>query len=123
MNIIISNGSDMPIYMQILEQIKEAIISGKLQQNELLPSIRSLAKELNISVITTKRAYEELDRQGFIQTVPGKGSYVSFFNKELIYEDKLKEIEMKLQEAINASRIINISKEELIEILNCLYEE
>jgi GntR family transcriptional regulator len=123
MNIIISNGSDMPIYMQILEQIKEAIISGKLQQNELLPSIRTLAKELNISVITTKRAYEELDRQGFIQTVPGKGSYVSFFNKELIYEAKLKEIEMKLQEAINASRIINISKEELIDILNCLYEE
>lgn len=123
MNIIISNESDMPIYMQILEQIKEAIISGKLQQNELLPSIRTLAKELNISVITTKRAYEELDRQGFIQTVPGKGSYVSFFNKELIYEAKLKEIEMKLQEAINASRIINISKDELIEILNCLYEE
>ena len=81
MNIIISNSSDIPIYAQIVNQMKEAIISNKLEQGQPLPSIRSLAKDLNISVITTKRAYEELERQGFIDIVPGKGSFVAIFKK------------------------------------------
>lgn len=122
MKIIISNSSKIPIYEQIVTAIKTEIINGTLGPNESLPSIRTLAKELRISVITTKRAYEELERNGFIQTVPGKGSYVAYFNKELIYEEKLKEIEIKIEEAVQLSRIINLSREELIKILDLFCE-
>lgn len=122
MKIVLSNSSKQPIYEQIVDCIKKEIIAGTLQANEALPSIRTLAKDLNISVITTKRAYEELERQGFIETIRGKGSYVSYFNKELIYEEKLKEIEEKVDEIINISKIIKLDKEGLFKIINALYE-
>ena len=96
MKIIISNSSDTTIYGQIVNQIKESIISNELKPGDLLPSIRALAKDLNISVITTKRAYEELQKQGFIDIVPGKGTFVAGFNKEIVFEEKMKEIEDKI---------------------------
>lgn len=122
MNIIISNTSDLPIYLQIVNQIKEAILRGKIEENQILPSIRALAKDLNISFITTKRAYEELEKQGLINTVPGKGCYVSPFNKELVYEAKIREIEDILEKSINLSRLIGLEKSDLIDILESLYE-
>ena len=122
MKIIISNASKFPIYEQIANGIKEEIISGNLKPNEKLPSIRALARDLNISVITTKRAYEELEREGFIETVGGKGCYVSYFNKELIYEERLKEIERKLEEVLDLSRSIKLSREDIFNMINLLYE-
>ena len=122
MKILISNTSKLPIYEQIVNSIKEGIISGDLSPNEKLPSIRSLAKDLNISVITTKRAYEELENQGFIETVGGKGCYVSFFNKELVYEEKLKEVEEKLQDALSIARSIKLDKSDIKSIIDLLYE-
>lgn len=122
MNIIISNTSDSPIYIQIVNQIKESILSGELKENEMLPSIRALAKNLSISFITTKRSYEELEKQGLINTVPGKGCYVSAFNKELVYESKMREIEEKLEESINLSKMLGLSKQDLMSILDNLYE-
>ena len=123
MNIIISNSSQEPIYEQIIKQIKNNIIKGELEEGEALPSIRGLAQELQISVITTKRAYEELEHEGFIETVPGKGSFVSSQNKELIKEKKLKMMEEKLIEVIEESRDLNISLEDLIQMLRLVYEE
>ena len=122
MKILISNSSKLPIYEQIVNSIKEAIVDGELSPNEKLPSIRSLAKDLNISVITTKRAYEELESQGFIETVGGKGCYVSFFNKELVYEKKLKEIEGKIQEVLAISRSIKLKKSDIQSMIDLLYE-
>jgi GntR family transcriptional regulator len=123
MNIIISNTSGEPIYEQIINQLKSSIINGVLKEGEALPSIRGLAKELQISVITTKRAYEELEREGFIETVPGKGSYVSSQNKELLKETRLKELENKLNEAIIESKLIGLNYEELEEMLKFLFYE
>ncbi|MGL6108403.1 GntR family transcriptional regulator [Romboutsia sp.] len=122
MNIIISNSSDLPIYLQIVNQIKEAILSGRLEEDQMLPSMRALAKDLNISFITTKRAYEELEKQGLINTVPGKGCFVSSFNKELVYEAKMREIEEKLEDAINLSKILGLSIEDLKDLLDNLYQ-
>ncbi|MBV4414963.1 GntR family transcriptional regulator [Clostridium tyrobutyricum] len=122
MNIIISNISRDPIYEQITNQVKDNIVRGNISAGELLPSIRNLAKELKISVITTKRAYEELEREGFIETIPGKGSYVSSQNKELLKEKKMKSIEDKLMEAIEESKIIGLTKSELKEMLDILYD-
>lgn len=122
MKILISNSSKLPIYEQIVKSIKEAIINGTLSPNEKLPSIRSLAKDLNISVITTKRAYDELERQGFIETVGGKGCYVSYYNKELVYEEKLKEIEEKLEDILNISRSIKLKKSDIKNMIDLLYE-
>lgn len=123
MNIIISNSSQEPIYEQIVKQIKNSIIKGELEEGEMLPSIRGLAQELQISVITTKRAYEELEHEGFVETVPGKGSFVSTQNKELIKEKKLKMMEEKIIEVIEESRDLNISLDDLIEMLRFIYEE
>lgn len=123
MIIIISNSSGEPIYEQIASQIKKNILSGELREMELLPSIRNLAQELRISVITTKRAYEELEKEGFIVTMPGKGSYISSQNKELIREKRLKIVEEKLQEAIEESKLLNLSEEELLNMMKFLYEE
>ncbi len=123
MNIIISNSSQEPIYEQIIKQIKNNIIKGELEEGEMLPSIRGLAQELQISVITTKRAYEELEHEGFIETVPGKGSFVSTQNKELIKEKRLKILEDKLIEVIEESKDLNISIEDLIQMLKLMYEE
>lgn len=123
MNIIISNSSELPIYDQIAGQIKDLIIKGSLKEAELLPSIRNLAKELQISVITTKRAYEELERDGLIVSVPGKGSYVAAQNKELLKESRIRIVEEKLEEAVTAAKSIGLSKDELIEMMNLFYEE
>ena len=122
MKVIISSNSDLPIYLQIVNQIKEQILSGKIEENQMLPSMRALAKDLGISFITTKRSYEELERQGLINTVPGKGCFVSNFNKELVYEAKMREIEEKLEEAISLSNSLGLSKEDLVSILKSLYE-
>lgn len=122
MKVIILNNSDLPIYLQIVNQIKEQILSGKIEENQMLPSMRSLAKDLGISFITTKRSYEELEKQGLINTVPGKGCFVSRFNKELVYEARMREIEEKLEEAINLSNSLGLSKEELISTLENIYE-
>ena len=123
MNIIISNSSQDPIYEQIVTQIKTAIMKDELSEGDALPSIRSLAKDLQISVITTKRAYEELERGGFIETVPGKGSYVSGQNKDLIREKRLTAIEEKLTEVVSQSKFLNLSLEELQSMLILLYTE
>jgi len=123
MNINISNSSGEPIYEQIASQIKKHILSNELQEMELLPSIRSLAQELRISVITTKRAYEELEKEGFIVTMPGKGSFISSQNKEIIREKRLKILEEKLMEAMEESKLLNLSKEELINMIRLLYDE
>lgn len=123
MELFISNTSDCPIYEQIVQQIKSNIISGELQGGDALPSIRLLAKELKISVITTKRAYEELERDGFIYTVAGKGCFVAQKNAELIREEQLKRVESKLSEAVQAAGACSISKEELMEMLRLLCEE
>ena len=122
MKIIISGNSDLPIYLQIVNQIKDQILSGEIEENQMLPSMRALAKDLGISFITTKRSYEELEKQGLINTVPGKGCFVSHFNKELVYEAKMREIEESLEKAINLSNMIGLSKEELILTLDSLYE-
>lgn len=123
MNIIISNSSQDPIYEQIVKQIKNMIIKGELAENEILPSIRSLARDLQISVITTKKAYEELEKDGYLVTVQGKGSYVAAQNKELLKEIRLKIVEEKLAEAVDAGRSIELSLDEMQEILRILYEE
>ncbi len=123
MKIIIANSSPDPIYEQITRQIKTQIISGELNEGAPLPSIRKLAQELNISVITTKRAYEDLEREGFIDTVAGKGSFVAVQNKEFLREKKMKIVEEKLNEAISEARMLGLSIEELQEMLSLLYEE
>ncbi|WP_434655033.1 GntR family transcriptional regulator [Thermoanaerobacterium thermosaccharolyticum] len=122
MNIVISNSSDEPIYEQIKRQIKNSILSGELKEGELMPSIRNLAKELMISVITTKRAYEDLEKEGYIVTRPGKGSYVAAQNKEFMKEMRLKIVEEKLSEAVEAGKAIDLKLEEMEEMLRLLYE-
>ncbi|WP_445486898.1 GntR family transcriptional regulator [Niallia sp. 03133] len=122
MNIIISNSSEEPIYLQIVNQIKEHIVKGDLVESHALPSIRNLAKELKISVITTKRAYDELEKEGFIVTVAGKGSYVAAINKEVMRETKVKRIEEKMTEAITTAKLAGLTLEELQEMLKLLYE-
>ncbi|RSK25628.1 GntR family transcriptional regulator [Bacillus sp. HMF5848] len=123
MNIFISNSSQEPIYEQIVRQIKNLIMQGELKEDDALPSIRSLAKELQISVITTKRAYQELETDGYIVTVHGKGSFVAAQNKELLREIRLKVIEEKLAEAVDAGKSIGLSIEELQQMLMIFYEE
>lgn len=122
MNIIISNSSERPIYEQIASQIKALIISGELNEGDALPSMRLLAKELRISVITTKRAYEELEKEGFIVSITGKGSFVACKNLDLIKEQQHKEIENHMQEIINLASIYGIRLEELIEMLTLIYK-
>ena len=123
MNIIISNSSGVPIYEQICSQIKAQIVSGELREGELLPSIRLLAKELRISVITTKRAYEELEREGYIYTLAGKGCYVSAQNQDFYLEEQQKRIEARFAEAIEIARASGIGLDRLVALLKLLYEE
>ncbi|GAA0730069.1 GntR family transcriptional regulator [Clostridium malenominatum] len=122
MNIIISNSSGEPIYEQITNQIKGLILFGELGAGDSLPSIRNLAQELRISVITTKRAYEELEKEGFIQTVPGKGSFVAGQNKELLKEKRMRIIEEKLSEVVEESKLIGLGLNQIIDIIKILYE-
>ena len=123
MKIIISNSSPDPIYEQINKQIKAQIISGDLNEGDALPSIRKLAKELQISVITTKRAYEELEKEGFVDTVGGKGCFVAIQNKELLKEKKMKTIEEKMADTVKDAKKLGICLKELKEMLSILYDE
>ncbi|MDO4535439.1 MAG: GntR family transcriptional regulator [Clostridium perfringens] len=122
MNIIINNSSGKPIYEQITNQIKTMVIKGELREGDALPSMRLLAKELKISVITTKRAYEELEKDGFIETIVGKGSFIAKKNVESIKEENLKIIEEVLKKAVNIGKVNNISCETLKGIIEILYE-
>lgn len=123
MNIIISNSSAVPLYEQIQNQIKTQILSGELSSDELLPSIRVLAKELKVSIITTKRAYEELEKEGYIITVAGKGSYVCSQSTERLKEAALYEMESKLEEIIISAKKMGIKEDEFIEIIKNIYME
>lgn len=115
--------SSVPIYQQIADQIKEEILTGKRRQGEFLPSIRGLAKELRISVITTMKAYEELERQGLVTPQPGKGYYINAQDSEMLREQHLRKVEESLFGAIAASKIAGLSKDELKELLRILLEE
>ena len=123
MNILIDNKSGTPIYDQIYTQVKQQIISGELREDEALPSIRSLAKDLRISVITTKRAYEELERDGFIYTVAGNGSFVAARNTELLREEHLRKIEALMQEILHLAPACGFDVDALSEMLRLLSEE
>ena len=123
MTILIDNKSGTPIYDQIYSQIKGQIISGALKQDELLPSIRGLAKDLRISFITTKRAYEELEKEGFIYTLPAKGCYVAPKNVELLREENLKKIEEHIDEIVRLAASCNLSKQEIMEMVHFSLEE
>lgn len=123
MNIIISNVSDKPLYEQIKEQIKNAIISGELKEGEGLPSIRALANDLHVSVLTTRRVYDELESEGFVITRAGKGSFVAPENLELLRESKRRMVETKLLEAWETAKSLGISKKELYSMMDLLFEE
>jgi GntR family transcriptional regulator len=123
MKILVSNASPDPIYEQIARQIRAQILSGDLAEGDLLPSIRALARDLQISVITTKRAYEELEREGLLNTVGGKGTFVAAQNPELLREKKMKAVEEKLAEAVDQARLLGVDPDELVEMLLLLYEE
>ena len=123
MNIIISNASNLPIYEQIYTQMKNAILTGDLSEGDLLPSIRQLAKDLRISVITTKRAYDELEQDGFVYTVAGKGSYVAAKNMEMIREGQLKEIEERMREILRLAPACQLTSEALLEQFRVIIEE
>lgn len=123
MDIIISNNTSKPIYEQITSQIKQMIMTGELKPGESIPSMRSLAKSLHISVITVQRSYEDLQKDGFIETTVGRGSFVSAKNKDFIQEEKQREIESYLQKAIELSKENGISLTKLIDLLKIFYEE
>ena len=123
MEIIISNSSNKPIYEQVSSQIKNKIMNGTLEAGEMLPSMRALAKDLHISVITVQRAYEDLTLDGFIETVSGKGSFVASQNKEFIQEEQLRKAEELLQQVADIGRSHGISYEQMANILKMLYEE
>lgn len=123
MTILLDNQSGEPIYRQIAQQIKAQILSGVLVPDTPLPSIRNLAKDLRISVITTKRAYDELEQQGFVYTLAGKGCFVAPLNLELLQEEHLKQIESHLQEAVRLAAACGLSQEELLEMLRLLLQE
>ena len=123
MEIVISNSSDEPIYEQIASQIRAAVIAGELAPDEQLPSIRVLATRLRISAITTKRAYSDLEAQGYIHTVPGKGCFVAGENLEFLREERLRMVEASLARAIEDARIAGVASAELKEMLDLLLEE
>lgn len=123
MRILISNASPDPIYEQIVRQVRSQILSGELSEGDLLPSIRKLARDLQISVITTKRAYEELEREGFINTVGGKGTFVAAENPEFLREKRMKAVEEKLADAVDQARMLGVGRRQLGEMLRLLYDE
>ncbi len=123
MDILIRNTGEEPIYQQITRQIKGLILSGELPQGEALPSMRALARDLRISVITTKRAYEDLERDGFLTTVPGKGCFVAPRNLELVKEEARRQVEEHLARAVSAARTGGVSQEEVFAALEILYRE
>ena len=123
MDIILTNAGGQPIYDQIVSQVKAQILSGKLKEGDALPSLRALAKDLRISVITTKRAYEELEREGFIVSLTGKGSFVAGANTELIREEHLRRLEDHLREAVSLSHLCGLDLDGLTSILSMPYKE
>ena len=123
MNIIISNSSSTPIYEQIEIAIKQAIFSNELKEEEMLPSVRSLANDLKISFLTVKKAYDELEKDGFIKTIPGKGSYIAPKNLNLIKEEKLKEIQNHIEEISKIAKISDITENEIIELFKMIFVE
>ncbi len=123
MDIIITNQSDRPIYEQIMDQIKAQIMNGELKEGDALPSMRLLAKELRISIITTKRAYEELEREGYIESYTGKGSFVKGVNHEMVKESVMFEIENLMEEVIEKAALAKVPFDELVERMKLLYEE
>ena len=123
MVVLIDNKSGLPIYDQIYSQIKIQIINGDLKEDEALPSIRNLAKDLRIIVITTKRAYDELEKEGFIYTIPSKGCFVAKKNVELLREENLKKIEDHMQKIMELSASCNLTKADIAEMLNLIWEE
>lgn len=122
LDILINIASEIPIYRQIKDQIKEAIYKGELKTGEMLPSIRKLANETMVSVLTTKRAYDELEEEGFLNSVPGKGFFVASQNLSLIREEKLRIVEAKLMEAYEAGRSVGLTREELMDMMNLLFD-
>ena len=123
MDIIITNQSDRPIYEQIMDQIKAQIMNGDLKEGDALPSMRLLAKELRISIITTKRAYEELEREGYIESYTGKCSFVKGVNHEMVKESVMFEIENLMEEVLEKAELAKVSFDELVERMKLLYEE
>lgn len=123
MHIFIDNKSGAPIYDQIYTQIKAQIINGALQADEALPSIRSLAKDLRISVITTKRAYDELEKEGFIYTIAAKGCFVAQKNVELLREENLKQMESHMEKIIQLAASCNLSKQDILDMVNYMMED
>lgn len=123
MRIIVSNRSTLPIYEQIKAQVKEAIFTGELREDDLLPSIRQLARDLKISVITTSRAYSDLEEEGFVVNVQGKGCYILPQNRELVRENALKKVEQGLTDAILAAQSGGVKKDEVLEMFKLLYRE
>lgn len=123
MNIILSNSSGILIFEQIENAIKKAIFSNELKEGDMLPSVRSLANDLKISFLTVKKSYDELEKAGFIKTIPGKGSFVAPKNLELIKEEKLKEIQEHIEDIYNISKIANISEDEIKELFNMIFKE
>lgn len=123
MTILIDNKSGSPIYQQIVDQLKSQILSGQLAEDEALPSIRSLAKDLRISVITTKRAYDELEQEGYIYTVAGKGSFVAAKNTQLLREEHLRQIEEHLEACARLAKACGLSRSELLELVRLILVE
>ncbi|KPN93179.1 GntR family transcriptional regulator [Lysinibacillus sp. ZYM-1] len=123
MHIHLSNASDKPIYEQITIQLKEAILANKLHAGDALPSIRVLAKDLKISVMTTKRAYADLERDGFIETVAGKGSFVTERNQDFLREELLRQVEDHLQKAVRLAKTAGLSNEEVQDLVTLMLEE
>ena len=123
MNLFISNASNQPIYEQIYTQLKNAIIAGEWKEGDALPSIRQLAKDLRISVITTKRAYEELERDGFVDTVAGKGCFVAAKNVEMLREERLRDIEEHMREILRLAPACGLSEQEILEQFRLVVEE
>lgn len=123
MEIILSNSSNEPIYQQIVSQIKAMIIQGTLKTGDSMPSMRVLAKSLHVSVITAQHAYEELQKDGFIETVAGKGTFVAAQNKDFLKEEQLKIIENKIEDVVSIAKIYNINLETIEKILKVIYEE
>lgn len=123
MNILISNASPQPLYEQIEEQVRNQILSGALRQGDPMPSIRHLARELKVSVITAKRAYDDLEAEGFLTTAPGKGTFVSLANLERLRQVAMSQIEGKLAEAVDAARAIGLGLAELQQLTELLYKE
>ena len=123
MDIIISNSSQTPIYLQIKEQTKNKIITDELKAGDLLPSIRNLARDLRVSVITTKSAYDELEKEGFLETRPGRGCFVANKNRELVKEEQLKRVEKLIEEAVNMAKLTKITKQEIQQMVTLFYDD